>query len=131
MIIERLSTLCDDTPNLVLASMVSAAVSTCTLIGSGLMAMLGQVPTPTEAGMWPFYGVLIVAVITLFCSLAYVIRWMMTTGVGAIASVKEAVAVLSTSNESVREALEKQSAFFDSIGKDAIRQSLTQHYSKP
>lgn len=99
---------------------VQAAMSTglASAIALAWQALTGQVPSPEQAGQWSFYGVLIVAVIVLFTSLATVIWWVATKGVQVIKELTEALHKLN-------ETIEKQVEYFDDIAKQAMHSALT------
>jgi hypothetical protein len=107
-----------DIPGPVLAAMASGAASALALVEIAWQALTGQVPSPEQAGQWSFYGVLIVAVIVLFTSLATVIWWVATK---ALPILQELVSALHKLNETT----EKQVEYFNDIAKQAVRNALT------
>lgn len=107
-----------DIPGPILAAMASGAASVLALADVAWQAITGQVPSPEQAGQWSFYGVLIVAVIVLFTSLATVIWWVATKGLQAFQDLTQALHKLN-------ETTEKQVEYFDDIAKQAVRNALT------
>lgn len=107
-----------DIPGPILAAMASGAASALALAEIAWQAITGQVPSPEQAGQWSFYGVLIVAIIVLFTSLATVIWWVATK---ALPILQELVSALHRLNETT----EKQVEYFDDIAKQAVRNALT------
>lgn len=105
-------------PGPVLAAMSTGLASVIALAEIAWQALTGQVPSPEQAGQWSFYGVLIVAVIVLFTSLATVIWWVATKGVQVIQELTDALHKLN-------ETTEKQVEYFDDIAKQAMRNALT------
>lgn len=107
-----------DIPGPILAAMASGAASVLALADVAWQAITGQVPSPEQAGQWSFYGVLIVAVIVLFTSLATVIWWVATKGLQAFQDLTQAL-------DKLNETTEKQVEYFDDIAKQAMRNALT------
>ncbi len=105
-------------PGPVLAAMSTGLASVIALAEIAWQALTGQVPSPEQAGQWSFYGVLIVAVIVLFTSLATVIWWVATKGVQVIQELTDALHKLNETSE-------KQVEYFDDIAKQAVRNALT------
>jgi len=105
-------------PAPILAAMSAGLASAMALAEMAWHAFTGQVPSPEQAGQWSFYGVLIVAVIVLFTSLATVIWWVATKGVQVIQELTEALHKLNETSE-------KQVEYFDDIAKQAVRSALT------
>lgn len=115
---EPLHHLMHDIPTYVQVAMSGGAAAALALADVAWQAITGQVPSPAEAGQWSFYGVLIVAVIVLFSSLAAVIYWVATKGLKAFQDLTDAMA-------KVNDTLEKQNDYFDEIAKGAVRSALT------
>lgn len=115
---EPLHHLMHEMPAYVQIAMSSGAAAALALADVAWQAITGQVPSPAEAGQWSFYGVLIVAVIVLFTSLAAVIYWVATKGLKAFQDLTDAMA-------KVNDTLEKQNDYFDEIAKGAVRSALT------
>lgn len=105
-------------PAPILAAMSAGLASAMTLAEMAWHAFTGQVPSPEQAGQWSFYGVLIVAIVVLFTSLASVIWWVATKGLQV---VQDLTAALNRLNETT----EKQVEYFDDIAKQAMRNALT------
>jgi cell division protein FtsL len=105
-------------PAHILAAMSAGAASVLALADVAWQVLVGQVPGPEQAGQWSFYGVLIVAVIVLFTSLASVIWWVATKGLQAFQD-------LTTALSKVNDTLEKQNDYFDEVAKNAVRSALT------
>ncbi len=102
---EPFQTIMHDMPAYVQAAMATGAAAVLALADVAWQAMTGQVPSPQEAGEWSFYGVLIVAVIVLFTSLASVIYWVATKGLKAFQDLTQAM-------EKMNETLDKQNDYF-------------------
>lgn len=115
---EPLHHLMHDIPTYVQVAMSGGAAAALALADVAWQAITGQVPSPAEAGQWSFYGVLLVAVIVLFSSLAAVIYWVATKGLKAFQDLTDAMA-------KVNDTLEKQNDYFDEIAKGAVRSALT------
>jgi cytochrome c-type biogenesis protein CcmH/NrfG len=105
-------------PAPILAAMSAGLASAMALAEMAWHAFTGQVPSPEQAGQWSFYGVLIVAVIVLFSSLATVIWWGATKMLDTLNSLTEALHKLNETSE-------KQVEYFDDIAKQAMRNALT------
>jgi len=113
-----------DIPTYVQFAMSTGAASILALANTTWRFMTGQIPDPHEAGEWSFYGVLIVAIIVLFTSLASVIYWVATKGFKAFQDLTEAM-------EKMNNTLDKQNDYFDDIAKNAVRSALTTSTAKP
>lgn len=107
-----------DIPGPIIAAMSAGLASVIALAEIGWQAMTGQVPSPEQAGQWSFYGVLIVAIVVLFTTLASVIWWIATKGLQAFQE-------LTTALNKLNETTEKQVEYFDDIAKQAMRNALT------
>lgn len=107
-----------DIPAFILAAMSAGAASAIALAEIGWQALTSQVPSPEQAGQWSFYGVLIVAIVVLFSSLATVIWWVATKGVQILQDLTSALHKLN-------ETTEKQVEYFDDIAKQVVRNALT------
>jgi cytochrome c-type biogenesis protein CcmH/NrfG len=105
-------------PTYILAALSTGLASAMALAEMAWHAFTGQVPSPEQAGQWSFYGVLIVAVIVLFSSLATVIWWGATKMLDTLNSLTEALHKLNETSE-------KQVEYFDDIAKQAMRNALT------
>jgi hypothetical protein len=105
-------------PAPIVALMSAGLASAMALAEMAWHAFTGQVPSPEQAGQWSFYGVLIVAIVVLFTSLASVIWWVATKGLQV---VQDLTAALNRLNETT----EKQVEYFDDIAKQAMRNALT------
>lgn len=121
---EHFHTLLHEMPAYVQLAMSAGAAAALALADVAYQAMTGQVPSPEQAGQWSFYGVLIVAVIVLFGSLASVIYWVATKGLKAFQDLTQAM-------EKMNETLDKQNDYFDEIAKNAVRSALTSPPAKP
>jgi hypothetical protein len=122
---EPFHSLMHEMPTYVQIAMSSGAAAVLALADVAWQAMTGQVPSPAEAGQWSFYGVLIVAVIVLFTSLAAVIYWVATKGLKTLSELADALAGVKDSMSKVNDTLEKQNDYFDEIAKGAVRSALT------
>jgi polyferredoxin len=107
-----------DIPTHIQAAMAAGAASVLALADMAMMIIGGQIPSPEQAGQWSFYGVLIVAIIVLFTTLATVIWWGATKGLNALTNLTDALHKLNETSE-------KQVEFFDDIAKQAVRNALT------
>jgi polyferredoxin len=105
-------------PTPIVALMSAGLASAMTLAEMAWHAFTGQVPSPEQAGQWSFYGVLIVAIVVLFTSLASVIWWGATKMLDTLNSLTEALHKLNETSE-------KQVEYFDDIAKQAMRNALT------
>lgn len=105
-------------PGPIIAAMSAGAASAIALAEIAWQALTGQVPSPEQAGQWSFYGVLIVAIVVLFTTLASVIWWIATKGLQAFQE-------LTTAMNKLNETTEKQVEYFDDIAKQAMRNALT------
>lgn len=79
------------------------------------------IPLPNEAGEWPFYGVLISAIIVLFLSVAGILRWVATKWLAQQAVTTAAIVENSETLKKVSETLERQNAWFSEFGKNALQ----------
>jgi p-aminobenzoyl-glutamate transporter AbgT len=121
---EPIQTIMHDMPAYVQTAMATGAAAVLALADVAWQAITGQVPSPEQAGQWSFYGVLIVAVIVLFSSLASVIYWVATKGLKAFQDLTQAM-------EKMNETLDKQNDYFDEIAKNAVRSALTTPPARP
>ena len=80
----------------------------------------GLIPAPNEAAEWPFYGVLISAIIVLFLSVAGILRWVATKWLAQQAVTTAAIVENSETLKKVSETLERQNAWFTDFGKNAL-----------
>lgn len=128
---EPLHYLMHDIPTYVQVAMSGGLAAALALAEVGLRAVTGQVPSPDVAGQWSFYGVLIVAVIVLFSSLAAVIYWVATKGLRALSDLAATLSGVQESMTKVNDTLEKQNDYFDEIAKGAVRSALTTPNGKP
>lgn len=110
--------LLEQIPNHVIAAMSAGAASAVALADVAWQALTGQIPGPEQAGQWSFYGVLIVAIIVLFTSLASVVWWGATK---ALKAFQDLAAALNRVNDT----LEKQNDYFDEVAVNAVRSALT------
>ena len=78
------------------------------------------IPLPNEAAEWPFYGVLISAIIVLFLSVAGTLRWVATKWLAQQAVTTAAIVENSETLKKVSETLERQNAWFTDFGKNAL-----------
>lgn len=78
------------------------------------------IPLPNEAAEWPFYGVLISAIIVLFLSVAGILRWVATKWLAQQAVTTAAIVENSETLKKVSETLERQNAWFTDFGKSAL-----------
>lgn len=81
----------------------------------------GIIPLPDAAAEWPFYGVLISAIIVLFLSIAGILRWVATKWLAQQAVTTAAIVENSEALKKVGETLEKQNAWFTDFGKNALQ----------
>jgi hypothetical protein len=105
-------------PTYIVAAMSAGMASVLALADVAARVLMGQIPSPDQAGQWSFYGVLIVAIIVLFTTLATVIWWGASRGLDALTNLTEALHKLNETSE-------KQVDFFDDIAKQAVRNALT------
>lgn len=122
---EPLQHIMCEMPAYVQTAMATGAAAVLALADVAWQAMTGQVPSPEQAGQWSFYGVLIVAVIVLFSSLASVIYLVATKGLKAFQDLTDALGGVKESMKKVNDTLEKQNDYFDEIAKGAVRSALT------
>ncbi len=125
----------NDTPAHIYAWMAAGVTSAFNLtilaIESFLAQMPNGIPSTTEANQWPFYGVLLVAIIVLFSSLAVVLRFIANRLLVVVDANTAAMKENTASNGKVIEALDKQIDYFDDLGKDAIHSALTNSPNTP
>lgn len=124
-----------DLPMSVLSYLGGIMASLATLTWASFMAMFGQFTDPTIANSWPFYGVLIVAIIVLFlCGMAG-LRWFVThwqTKQEQMCNmVSEAFKEQAKSNQAVANAVHentkvtsKQNDWFEQFAKDSLKGHL-------
>lgn len=125
-----------DLPMSVLSYLGGIMASLATLTWASFMAVFGQFTDPTVANSWPFYGVLIVAIIVLFvCGLAG-LRWFVnhwqTKQDQMCSMIAEAFKEQAKSNQAVVSAVNenskvtsKQNDWFEQYAQDALKGHLT------
>ena len=113
-----------DVPCSVIGWVLAGASSVGILAQGAWRFVVGQVPDPNLAGSWSFYGILIVAIIVLFTSLATVIAWVATKGLNILREVVSALKDLREGIGKVGESVDRTNEFMDSVGRDLIRHNL-------
>lgn len=124
-----------DLPMSVLSYLGGILASLATLTWASFMAIFGQFTDPTVANSWPFYGVLIVAIIVLFLCGVAGLRWFVTHWQAKQEQmcnmVAEAFKEQAKSNQAVASAVHennkvtsKQNDWFEQFAKDSLRGHL-------
>lgn len=123
-------------------AILAAFSSVGTLAWGGYETFFGQMPDPMAAGAWPFYGVLLVAIIVLFCTCLYGLRWFFQYW---LKEQKDMIVTQSaerreqmTLNREMLEVMKKntevtakQNEWMEQIIKDSVKQHLTAPYPRP
>lgn len=120
----------DDVPNYIIGCIGGAVASISTLAVMSFKCIFGQIPNPTDVNAWPFYGVLIVAIVALSLFILSLLRWCQTKALEAIEKNTNAMNNVSHSLVKVHETMEKQNDFFENLGVDMIRHSLSEAKDK-
>jgi hypothetical protein len=116
----------DQIPSYVYGCIAGAATSIITLTMLSLKFLLGQIPNPSEANEWSFYGILIIAIVALSLFILALLRWGATVVLDCINKNTEAMSKISNSIDKVNSSLSKQEEFFEGLGVDLIRHSLSE-----
>ena len=127
---SELINISSEIPNYIIGCIGGAIASISTLAVMSIKCLFGQIPNPADVNAWPFYGVLIVAIIALSLFILNLLRWCQGKALEALEKNANAMNNVSTSLSKVHEALEKQSDFFDSLGVEMIRHSLSEAKDK-
>jgi hypothetical protein len=117
-------------PNYIIGCIGGAMASISTLAVMSFKCLFGQIPNPVDVNAWPFYGVLIVAIVALSLFILSLLRWCQTKALEVIEKNATAMNNVSTSLGKVHESLEKQSEFFENLGVEMIRHSLSEAKDK-
>ena len=98
--------------------------SVASAAGIAATTVMADVPTPLEAGKWPFYGVLLFFVIVLASTIAYMVRWYVKDQLVRQERTEAVIAANTAAINHHRESLEKVNEFWDELGKDIIKERL-------
>lgn len=92
--------------------------------GRALFAQLPPVPSPVDANLYPLYGLLITVIVVLALVILAMARWVIKQGIGVVRENSQAMRESADAKLKLTEALDKQSEFFEDIGKRAVTDRL-------
>ena len=96
--------------------MIGAGVSAATALVSWLAPVMGMVD-PAQAEKWGIQGILIAAIVALVGFIALILKWVVQKLLPSYESNTMAL-------NRVSDALERQSEFFEGLGKTALQEKL-------
>jgi len=84
----------------------------------------GLIPAPEDAAMWPFYGVLITAIIVLFLSIAGILRWVSTKWMQQQQTTNTVISEINATLQRLVTSTDHQNKWFEEFGKHALQMQL-------
>lgn len=108
-------------PSDILAYVGSMFVAAGALVATTIQ---GLIPAPEDAAMWPFYGVLITAIIVLFLSIAGILRWVSTKWMQQQSATNTVISEINATLQKLVASTDHQNRWFEEFGKNALQMQL-------
>jgi hypothetical protein len=93
-------------------------------LGTLTASMAGIVPDPSDAAGWPFYGVLITAIVILGLSIAGILRWVATKWMQQQQATNSVISEINATLQRLVVSTDHQNKWFEDFGKDALHTQL-------